>query len=100
MVVVTSTTCPHGLPRATCEICQVLEPTPVRSGAGPARRPGRGGLASVASLVVVAVVGFLVVGWVAAAVFAVLRIVELLAVAVFAGWAGFRLGVHRGRAGG
>jgi hypothetical protein len=46
---------------------------------------------------VVAVVGFVVLGWVAAAFFAVLRVVELLAVAALAGWAGWRLGVRNGR---
>ena len=64
-----------------------------------ARRPDRprslpGGLATIA---VVAIVGFVVVGWVAAAFFAVLRIVELLAVALVAGWVGWQLGVRHGR---
>ena len=97
---VDSTACPHGLPRATCEICRVLEPTPVgrtgspglRRGAGARRLPG--GLATVA---VVAVVGFVVLGWLAAAFFAVLRIIERLVVAMIAGWVGWQLGVRRGR---
>jgi len=97
---VSSTTCPHGLPRTTCEICQVLEPTPASPARLPRRQPGRGGLPAVAGLVVLAVVGFVAVGWVAAAVFALLRIVELLVIAAGAGWVGFRLGVRRGRAGG
>jgi hypothetical protein len=99
MELVTPTTCPHGLPPKTCQICRVLEPTAVpacRSGRRPAtRRGGLGG--NLAALAVVAVVGFVVVGWVAAAFFAVLRIVELLAVAAVAGWVGFKLGVHRGK---
>jgi hypothetical protein len=48
-------------------------------------------------LAVLAVVGFVVVGWVAAAFFAVLRIVELLAVAGVAGWVGFKVGVQKGK---
>ena len=44
-----------------------------------------------------AVVGFVVVGWVAATFFAVLRIIELLAVAAIAGWVGWKLGVRQGR---
>jgi hypothetical protein len=47
--------------------------------------------------VLLAVVGVVVVGWVAAAFFAILHIVELLAVALGAGWVGFKLGVHQGR---
>lgn len=88
--------CPHGLARDTCQICQVLEPTAVPAD----RRPGlgRAGLGgNLAVVAVAAVVGFLVVGWVAAAFFAVLRIVELLAVAGVAGWVGFKLGVQQGK---
>lgn len=64
-----------------------------------ARRPARpggfpGGLITVA---VVAVVGFVVLGWLAAAFFAVLRIVELVAVALVAGWFGWQLGRRRPR---
>jgi hypothetical protein len=54
---------------------------------------------SLATGVVVAVLAFIVVGWVAAALFAVLRILELVAVAVVTGWAGYRLGHWRGRSG-
>jgi hypothetical protein len=91
------TTCPHGLDPAVCEICRVLQPTPVLAGRPTPGRTGRRGLPSVATVVVLAIVGFLVVGWVAAAVFAVLRILELVAIAAGAGWVGFRLGVRRGR---
>ena len=99
MEVVSSTTCPHGLDRSRCEICRILEPTPVVRPRSPSGRVPAfpGGLATVA---VVAVVGFLLFGWVAAAFFAVLRILELVAVAALAGWAGWKLGVRRGRAGG
>ena len=96
----TAALCPHGLPPATCEICRVLDPTPVAAARrSPGRRPGGRGLPSVATLVVVAIVGFVVLGWVAAAVFAVLRILELIAIAAVAGWVGFRLGLRQGRRG-
>jgi len=99
MGVVSSATCPHGLPRDTCQICRALEPTTVpagRSGRRPEhRRAGLGG--NLAGLAIVAVVGFVVLGWVAAAFFAVLRIVELLAVAAVAGWVGWKLGVQQGK---
>jgi hypothetical protein len=95
MEVVSSPTCPHGLPRGTCQICRVLEPSAVPT--APERRR-RGGLpANLAVVAIVAVVGFVVVGWVAAAFFAVLRIIELLAVAAVAGWVGWRAGLHQGR---
>ena len=97
MELVSSTTCPHGLPRETCQICRVLDPTPVAAGRSgrPARRGSLpGGLATVA---IVAVVGFVVFGWVAAAFFAVLRILELMAAAAVAGWVGWKLGVRHGR---
>ena len=92
-----SAMCPHGLSRAMCEICRVMDPAPVlRARArGPARARGLpGGLVTVA---VVAIVGFVVVGWVAAAFFAVLRILELVVVAAVAGWVGWKLGVQHGR---
>ena len=93
----TRTSCPHGLPASTCEICRLMEPAPAAQ--ARARRPAPlggapGGLLAVA---VVAVVGFLVLGWVVAAFFAVLRILELVAVAAVAGWVGWKLGLARGR---
>ena len=96
MGIVSPATCPHGLSRDTCQICQVLEPTAVPAGrrAGLGRAGMGGNLAVVALL---AVVGFVVLGWVAAAFFAVLRIVELLAVAAGAGWVGWKLGVQQGK---
>jgi hypothetical protein len=99
MDVVSPATCPHGLPRDKCQICQVLEPTAVpagRAGRRPdRRRAGLGG--NLAAVAIAAVVGFVVLGWVAAAFFAVLRIVELLAVAAVAGWVGWKLGVQQGK---
>ena len=86
--------CPHGLPPKNCQICQVLEPSDVPAGRRPARRgAGLGG--DLAVVAVIAVIGFVVLGSVAAAFFAVLRIVELLAVAAIAGWVGFQLGRRR-----
>lgn len=97
MEVMSPTVCPHGLDPARCEICRVLQPTPVLSARSSPRPARRRLMPSVVTIAVVAIVGFLVVGWVAAAVFAVLRILELVAVAAVAGWVGFRLGVHSGR---
>jgi len=48
---------------------------------------------------IVAVIGLVLFGWVAAAFFAVLRIIELVAVAVIAGWVGWKLGAGKGRRG-
>jgi hypothetical protein len=99
MEVVSPSQCPHGLPRDKCRICQVLEPTAVPAGRS-ARRPDRrraGVGGNLAGLAIAAVVGFVVIGWVAAAFFAVLRIVELLAVAAVAGWVGWKLGVQQGK---
>jgi hypothetical protein len=97
MEAMSPTTCPHGLDPANCEICRVLQPTPVLAGRSAPGRGGRRGPPSLATIVVVAILGFLVIGWVAAAVFAVLRILELVAIAALAGWVGFHAGVRRGR---
>ena len=98
MDVVSRTTCPHGLPPKACQICRVLEPTAVP--AARLGRPDRRRGASPANLAVVAImalVGFVALGWVAAAFFVALRIIELVAVAAVAGWAGWKLGVRQGR---
>jgi hypothetical protein len=92
---VSPTTCPHGLSPDTCQICRVLQPVPVASGRPDRRRSGLPG--NLATVAILAVVGFVVFGWVAAAFFAVLRILELVAVAAVAGWAGWKLGVRHGR---
>jgi hypothetical protein len=94
-----ATTCPHGLDPARCAICRVLQPTPVLAARPTPGRSGRRRTPSAAIVVVALLFGFLVVGWVVAAVFAVLHVLELLAIAAVAGWVGFRLGVHRGRSG-
>jgi hypothetical protein len=95
-------TCPHGLTTSTCLICETLSPS--RSGTArldddraPARRRAFRVGPALAVLVVVAVVGLLVVWWVAAFAWAVIRLVELVAVALVAGWVGWRLGVRHGR---
>jgi len=54
---------------------------------------------SLVTLVVAVIVTVVVVGWVAAAFFALLHVIELLAVALSAGWVGFKLGVRQGRRG-
>lgn len=76
-----------------------MTPAPVLDARG--RRPARRGSAlpgSLASVAVLAIVAFVVVGWVAAAFFAVLRVLELLAVALASGWVGWKLGVRKGTA--
>jgi len=96
MEAMSSTTCPHGLSRANCEICRILEPSSVPD--APHRTPARAGgrfPAGLATVAIVMIVGFLVVGWVSAAVWAVLRILQLVAVAAVAGWIGYQLGVRR-----
>ena len=102
MEAMSTATCPHGLPRGTCEICRVMAPEAAPVLHAKARRPERRGSlpGGLVTLAVVAVVGFVVVGWVVAAFFAVLRILELVAVAAVSGWVGWKLGVRRGRHGG
>jgi lysylphosphatidylglycerol synthetase-like protein (DUF2156 family) len=94
--------CPHGMERASCLICRTLAP----AGPGPARldqervaapRRSLGVGRTLAVLAVVAVAGLLVVSWVAAFAWALIRLVELVAVALIAGWVGWRLGVRHGR---
>lgn len=87
-------TCPHGLPPSECLICPTL-PQAAAGQPAPVRRP-RGGTIHVAGVVVaIAVIGL--VAWaVAGIVFAVLHVLELAAVALAAGWAGYRLGHYRG----
>ena len=53
--------------------------------------------ATLVVLAVVAVLGLLLVSWFAALAWAVIRVVELVAVAVIAGWVAWRLGVRHGR---
>ena len=68
-----------------------------RSGGDPVRS-GRRLATTSAVLTVLAVIAVVGIVWaVAGAVFAVLRLVELFAGIVVAGWVGYRIGVARGR---
>ncbi len=85
----------------SCQICRVLDGgtnVPERRGrpAPEPRERRRGGVGL--GLTVIGVVAVLVaLSWVVAVVWAVLRIVELVAVAFVFGWAGWKLGVRHGR---
>jgi lysylphosphatidylglycerol synthetase-like protein (DUF2156 family) len=99
--------CPHGMTSATCLICETLTPSRAARGRAararseaarePARRRSVGVGPTVVVLAVVAIAGLLVVSWVAAFAWALIRLVELVAVATVAGWVGWRLGVRHGR---
>lgn len=120
-----SGTCIHGYSPDSCLICQTLQQAPAgtkarrgRGGAversaapassavarpdailtGPVRRGSRLPLSlrigvGLLMLVFVALALF----WVVGIVYAALRLVELVATALVAGWAGWKLGVHHGR---
>ena len=97
-------TCPHGFAQGSCLICQTLgagTSVPAAATAPPAlvRRSGsRLTLGTrLLGLAVLAVGAVLVVGWVAAFIWAALRIVELIGAAVVSGWVCWRLGVRHGR---
>jgi hypothetical protein len=105
---VAAATCPHGFAQDSCLICQTLgSSSPVPAGAtkvevltGRSPRRRRSGLTlgtRLIGLAAVAVAVVLVVGWVAALIWAALRIVELIGAAVVSGWVGWRLGVRHGR---
>ncbi len=101
MASLSRSTCPHGKTRSTCAICQALDATDLsddrRRRATP-ERSGGGSLGwTVAKLGIVALVVLFVVSWAAALLWTVVRIVELVAVAVIAGWVCWRLGVRHGR---
>jgi len=113
--------CAHGLPAADCLICRTLG-TPATTAEQPRRQrrrdapaagtvqvlgPGRtvpadrrrqGSLAGRLVLFSLALVGLALAMWVVVgAVFAVFHLIELVAVALLAGWLGYRLGHARGR---
>ena len=105
-----ATTCPHGFAPGSCLICQTLSLPASRPGAASPERPqvevltdrrprrrGAGLGVRATGVAVVLVVAALAVWWVAAAVWALLRIVELVAVAVVFGYSGWKLGVRHGR---
>ena len=111
-----SGTCIHGFPPDGCLICQTLQQAPTRTMdrlaarapvavarpdaviAAPAPRGSRmpvslrvGGVLLMLALVAVAVF------WIVGIVYAALRLFELVAAALVAGWVGWKLGVHHGR---
>ncbi len=106
-------TCPHGLDARTCLICSTLGTTPTQttiSSTGPSavpggrvevvrtrsmRRSGRGlGLVGwLVVLIALALLGW----WVLGLIWAVLRVVELVAVGLVCGYVGYKLGVISGR---
>jgi hypothetical protein len=90
-------TCLHGLPPDECLICphSVTAEVVSRSPAPPVRR-GHG--ATHLAVVAVAIVVIGAVAWaVAGVLFALLHVFELVAVALVAGWGGYRIGHFRGR---
>ena len=90
--------CPHGLPASECLICPTL-PGVAASGptAGQALQSRPRTSMHVAGVVaVIAVIG--VAAWiVAGVVFAILHVLELVAVGAIAGWVGYRVGYFQGR---
>ncbi len=85
-----------------CLICETLVPGPApearaRQWRAPDGRPSSSLGPTVAVLAIAAVAGLLLVSWVAAFAWAVFRLLELVAVAVVAGWVGWRLGIRHGR---
>ena len=87
-----ATICPHGLPADECLICPTL---PAHMSGGATTRHRRPGVHVVAAITAIAVIGL--VAWaVAGVVWALLHVLELIAVATLAGWAGYRLGHFRG----
>ncbi len=91
--------CPHGRTPSTCLICQALasELSEERRRATADRRTGRSLTWTAAKFGIVAVLVVVLVSWAAAFLWAAVRILELAAVAVVAGWVCWRLGVRYGR---
>ena len=103
---VASAACIHGYTPTTCLICQSLEPAkpsapPARSGPRvvPEKAPGSSAPPTLKLLgVAVGVVVVLLVAWTLLhLVLAVLHILELVGVAVVAGYLGWVAGIHRGQ---
>ncbi len=70
---------------------EIVRPAP--SGEGRRRPIGRQLVMLVVALIVLVLVGWFLIG----AVLAIARLIELIAVALVAGWVGYRLGHFRGR---
>ena len=95
-------TCLHGMTVSSCLICQTLEPDRrgSRRAEGAPMAVGRravSGRGILVGLVVVGVLLVLVTSWLVALAWTALRVVQLVVVAVGAGWVGWRLGVRHGR---
>jgi Flp pilus assembly protein TadB len=94
-------TCPHGRTPSTCLICQALDAGELSEARRERAKPDRRGAGSlswtVAKFGIVAVVALVALSWAAALFWTVLRVLELVAVAVVVGWACWRLGVRHGR---
>ena len=89
--------CPHGLPASECLICPALPAAaPVPEVAQvPQPRGSRFILHAAGVVAAIALIG--VAAWVVAGVvFALLHVLELVAVGAVAGWVGYRLGHFRG----
>jgi hypothetical protein len=113
-----TSTCIHGFPSDGCLICQTLQHEPASSKSNaPGRRPKRApavrpdaviapapkthahlplSLRVGGALALVAVAGLMLI-WVIGIIYAALRLVELAATAMVAGYTGWKLGVHHGR---
>ena len=96
-------TCPHGLAQGSCEICRVLgggppEQAPARRAEASARatRWSGGSRLRLGAGAVLVLVGVVVVLQVVAAVWAVVHVLQLVAVALVAGWIGWRVGLIQG----
>jgi hypothetical protein len=123
---VASGTCIHGFTPDSCLICQTLQPAPARTKAPKAGRRGALERSAAPPSAAVARPDAIITGpvehrsrlplsfrigvgllllvfvslalfWVIGIVYAALRLVELVATALVAGWAGWKLGVHHGR---
>ena len=91
--------CPHGLPASDCLICPTL-PQVAAPGRPAATGSGRPRFALHAAGVAGAIAVIGVAAWVVAGVvFALLHVLELVAVAAVAGWVGYRVGRFRGSRG-
>ena len=86
--------CPHGLPASECLICPTL-PRVAATERVP-QAPARSSIHVAGVVAVIALIG--VAAWiVAGVVFAILHVLELVAVGAIAGWVGYRIGLFRGR---
>ena len=87
--------CPHGLPASECLICPTL-PQIAPTGRTPATRGPRFTVHVAGVVVAIALIGL--AAWaIAGIVFALLHVLELVAVGAIAGWVGYRIGRFRGR---